>query len=155
MDMRLKWSHIRMLKLSKKADYALIALKHLALRNGEAAASAADIAEAYGISPQLLAKVLQKLAKRGLVTARHGSAGGYTLAKDPAQITALEVINAIDGPQFITSCVTHHGECYQSLTCTVREPLRKVNDSIMLVLSTVTISQMADPCEPSIVELRT
>lgn len=144
-----------MLKLSKKADYALIALKHLAVHNGNGSSSAADIAEAYGISPQLLAKVLQRLAKRGLVAARHGSAGGYTLARDPGQITALDVINAIDGPQFITSCVTNHGECYQSVKCTVREPLRRVNDSIMHVLNTVTISQLSDDTPDSaVVELR-
>jgi Rrf2 family protein len=61
-----------MLKLSKKADYALIAVRHLATHGAEQSHSAADIAEVYGISPQLLAKVLQRLAKHGLVTARHG-----------------------------------------------------------------------------------
>ncbi len=122
----------------------MIAVKHLATRGVEGACSAADIAEAYGISAPLLAKVLQKLAKGGLVTARHGSAGGYQLARDPREITALEVISAIDGPLVITSCITSHGECYQSPTCTVREPLRRVNESILQVLKTVTISQLSD-----------
>jgi FeS assembly SUF system regulator len=145
-----------MLKLSKKADYGLIALKHLAIRNGEGACSAADIAEVYSISAPIMAKVLQRLAKKGLVNARHGAAGGYQLARDPGSITALEVINAIDGPLFITSCVTRHGECYQSPTCTVREPLRRVNESILQVLSTVTISQMTEDSNGSaVVELQT
>lgn len=144
-----------MLKLSKKADYGLIALKHLAMHNGKGSASASDIAEVYGISTPLMAKVLQKLAKGGLVAARHGSSGGYTLARDPAQITALEAINAIDGPLFITSCVTHRGQCHQSSTCTVREPLRRVNDSILEVLNKVTILQMTDDGGSSeVVELR-
>lgn len=144
-----------MLKLSKKADYGLIALKHLAMHNGGGSYSAADISEVYGISTPLMAKVLQKLAKGGLVAARHGSSGGYTLARDPAQITALEAISAIDGPLFITSCVTSHGECYQTTTCTVREPLRRVNESILEVLNKVTISQMADDGGSSeVVELR-
>jgi len=143
------------MKLSKKADYGLIALKHLAVHNGKGSYSAADIAEVYGISTPLMAKVLQKLAKGGLVAARHGSSGGYTLARDPAQITALEAISAIDGPLFITSCVTNHGECYQTTTCTVREPLRRVNESILEVLNKVTISQMADDGGSSeVVELR-
>jgi len=145
-----------MLKLSKKSDYGLIALKHLATHNHGNACSAADIAAEYGISATLLAKVLQKLARKGLVTAKHGSAGGYTLAKDPSEISALEVINAIDGPLFITSCITTHGECFQTTTCTVREPLRRVNESICQVLSTVTISQMAEDSNGSVmVELRT
>jgi FeS assembly SUF system regulator len=145
-----------MLKLSKKADYGLIAVKHLAVHGAEGSFSATEIAELYGISTPLMAKVLQKLAKGGLVTARHGSNGGYQLARDPSQITALEVINAIDGPLSITSCVTHRGQCYQTTKCTVREPLRRVNDSILQVLGMVTISQMnEDPGEPALVELRT
>ena len=86
----------------------------------------------------LLAKVLQRLAKSGLVTARHGSSGGYQLARPPEEISALEVISAVDGPLMITSCVTSHGNCDQSTTCTVREPLRRVNESIVQVLGAVT-----------------
>jgi FeS assembly SUF system regulator len=133
-----------MLKLSKKADYALIAVRHLATHSGARSQSASDIAEAYGISAPLLQKVLQRLAKHGLVTARHGSSGGYQLARNPKDISALEVISAVDGPLMITSCVTSHGNCDQSNTCTVREPLRKVNESILQVLRAVSISQMSE-----------
>jgi len=87
-----------MMKLSKKADYGLIALKHLAIHNGHGSCSASDIAEVYKMSTPLMAKVLQKLAKAGLVDARHGSSGGYTLARDASMISALDVIRAIDGP---------------------------------------------------------
>jgi len=145
-----------MLKLSKKADYGLIAVKHLAMHGAEGTCSAGDMAELYGIPTPLMAKVLQKLAKGGLVTARHGSSGGYQLARDPSTITALEVISAIEGPLFLTSCVTRRGECYQTPTCTVREPLRRVNQSILQVLNMVTISQMSEePPESSLVDLRT
>ncbi len=145
-----------MLKLSKKADYGLIAVKHLATHCAEGACSAADIAELYGIPTPLMAKVLQRLARNGLVLARHGASGGYQLARHPSTITALEVISAIEGPLFLTSCVTSRGECYQTPTCTVREPLRRVNESILQVLSTVTISQMSEePPEASLVELQT
>jgi FeS assembly SUF system regulator len=133
-----------MLKLSKKADYGLIAVRHLAKHGANGACSAADIAEACGISGPLMAKVLQKLAKGGLVMSTHGSGGGYQLARAPKEISAFEVINAIDGPLTITSCVTTHGECDQAPTCTVREPLRRVNDSILQILKAVTISQISD-----------
>jgi Rrf2 family protein len=133
-----------MLRLSKKADYALIAVRHLATHQADRLHSAADIAEIYGISPPLLAKVLQRLARNGLVTARHGSCGGYQLARPPKDISALEVITAVDGPLIITSCVTNHGNCDQTSTCTVREPLRRVNESILQVLRTVTISQLSE-----------
>jgi FeS assembly SUF system regulator len=143
-----------MMKLSKKADYGLIALKHLAMHSG-ASHSATDIAEVYGISAPLMAKVLQKLAKGGLLVARYGSSGGYTLARDPSRITALDAIKAIDGPLFITSCVTSHGECDLTSTCSIREPLRRVNESILGVLDKVTIAQMSDEAPLSeVVELR-
>src|SRR5438876_513098 len=83
-----------MFKLSKKADYGLIAVKHLAMHRQEHACSANEIAEEYGISATLMAKVLQKLAHHSVVSAKHGSSGGYQLAKDPSQISALDVISA-------------------------------------------------------------
>ena len=133
-----------MFKLSKKADYGLIALKHLANHRQEHACSANDIAQEYGISATLMAKVLQKLAKQGLVAAKHGSTGGYQLARQPEKISALEVLTAIDGPVLITSCVTSHGNCDATERCSVKEPLQRVNESILNVLSTVTIAHLSE-----------
>jgi Rrf2 family protein len=133
-----------MFKLSKKADYGLIALKHLANHPREHACSASEIAEEYGISATLMAKVLQKLAKQGLVAAKHGSTGGYQLARQPDKISALEVLTAIDGPVLITSCVTSHGNCDASERCSVKEPLQRVNESILNVLSMVTIAHLSE-----------
>jgi len=67
-------------------------------------------------------------------------------------ISAFEVIKAIDGPLFITSCVTVRGECGQSNRCTIREPLRKVNESIEQVLKNIMISQMKE--EPEVIDLQ-
>ncbi len=143
-----------MLKLSKKADYGLIALRHLAVHYDGGSFSASDIAEAYGISSTLMAKILQKLSREGLVVARHGSTGGYQLNRHPSNITILEAIRAVEGPLFITSCVTSHGECSQSIKCTIRQPLRRINESILDVLRKVTISQMAEDAPASeVVEL--
>src|SRR5215470_5388904 len=108
-----------MLKLTKKADYALMAMKHLAERAEDGALSAKDVADAYSIPPEALAKILQRLAKAGLLHSQHGINGGYTLARDPRQISAYEVIRAIDGPLFITSCITVRGECDQTERCTI------------------------------------
>jgi Rrf2 family protein len=144
-----------MFKLSKKADYGLIAMKHLATRRQEHACSASEIAEEYGISATLMAKVLQKLAKQGLVAAKHGSTGGYQLSRKPEQISALEVLTAIDGPVLITSCVTSHGNCDATERCSVKEPLQRVNESILGVLSTVTIAHLSEEKqEPALVELK-
>jgi len=130
-----------MLKLTKKADYGLIALRHLA--NVRRSASAKDIAETYRIPLPLLSKVLQKLARNGLLTSEHGTNGGYRLTRDPHEITALEVIRTIDGPIILTHCFTEHGECDQSELCPVRDPLRKVHEGILQLLSSISIHDMS------------
>ena len=93
-----------MLKLTKKADYGLIAMRHLAEHADLGACSAKDLAEMYSIPQEALAKILQRLTKAGLLVSQYGTNGGYTLARDPRRISAFEVIRAIDGPLFITSC---------------------------------------------------
>ncbi len=133
-----------MLKLTKKADYGLMAMKHLAEHGHGAACSAKDVAESYGIPQEALAKILQRLVKAGLLISQHGTNGGYTLARSAETISAFEVIRAIDGPLFITSCITVRGECGQSGRCTIREPLRRVNDSIEQVLRSISISEMRE-----------
>ena len=141
--------------LTKKADYALMAMKHLAERSsqGSGSLSAKDVADAYGIPPEALAKILQKLVKAGLLHSQHGTNGGYTLARAAHTISAFEVIQAIDGPLFITSCITVRGECDQSDRCNIREPLRKVNESIEAVLKRIKVSHMRE--EPEQVEVKT
>jgi Rrf2 family protein len=133
-----------MLKLTKKADYGLMAMRHLAERSNGESCSAKDVADSYGIPQEALAKILQRLAKAGLLHSQHGINGGYTLARDPRTISAFEVIRAIDGPLFITSCITVRGNCDQSDRCNIREPLRKVNSSIEQVLRDIKISDMKD-----------
>jgi Rrf2 family protein len=137
-------SRISMLRLTKKADYGLMALKHLAEYGQAGACSAKDVAEAHRIPQELLAKILQRLVRAGLLKSQPGKHGGYVLAREPATITAFEVIGAIDGPLFITSCVTVRGNCVQHQHCTIKEPMRKVNASIEEVLRRITIAQMAE-----------
>jgi Rrf2 family protein len=132
-----------MLKLTRKADYGLIAMKHLAEHAVPGAFSAKDLADAYQLPQEALAKILQKLAKAKLLVSQQGTRGGYTLARSAAEITALEVIRAIEGPLFLTSCTTVRGDCDQSGRCTVREPLQRVSQSIEAVLDRITIAELA------------
>lgn len=132
-----------MLKLTKKADYGLIALKHLTgIR--PACASAKEIADRYGVPVPVLSKVLQKLARAGLLASEHGTNGGYRLGRDPRTISALEVIRTIDGPIFLTSCFTTDGsECEHADRCNIRDPLRKVHDGITHLLTNLTMDKLA------------
>jgi len=134
-----------MLRLTKKADYSLIALKHLAARRqapGFSAVSAKEVADSYGIPLPLLSKILQKLTKAGLLVSEHGTNGGYRLSRDPQQISALEVIRVIDGPIILTECFTQHNHCDHSTRCSVREPLRRIHEGILRLLESVTIQDM-------------
>jgi Rrf2 family protein len=132
-----------MLKLTKKTDYGLISLKHLAANRGKGAASAKELAEAYRIPVPMLAKVLQKLVREGFLLSEQGTNGGYRLARDPDTMTALEVIRAIDGPIILTNCFTAHGDCDLSEQCTVRAPLRRVHEEILRLLNSITISDLS------------
>ena len=132
-----------MLKLTKKSDYGLIALRHLAAEPKKPSATAKEIAEAYHIPLPLLAKVLQKLTKDGFLRSEPGASGGYRLARGPQFITTLEVIRAIDGPVFLASCFHESADCDQHDTCTVKEPLRKVHEGILQLLSNISILDLA------------
>lgn len=133
-----------MMRLTKKADYALLAMKCLAEHGEELSLSAKDIADEYHIPQQVLAKLLQRLTKAGLLLSHAGTRGGYSLARGSDKITAFDVIRAIDGPLFITSCITVHGECDLNRSCTIKEPLRKVNDTIRDVLSAMRLSDLRE-----------
>ena len=138
-----------MLKLTKKADYGLIAMRHLACQSKTA--SSKEIAERYRIPLPLLSKVLQTLVRNGLLVSEQGATGGYRLARDPHEITTLEVIRCIDGPIILTQCFTEHDEpteCDQSELCPVREPLRKVHEGILRLLSGITISDLSSDDMP-------
>jgi Rrf2 family protein len=132
-----------MLRLSKKADYALIAMKHLALRSDRAAASAREIAEQYDIPIELMAKVLQRLVRGGLLQSQHGTRGGYQLARVPTQISIADVIQAIEGPVSVTVCSTEDGQCDQYQKCNVRDPLWRVRARILAALGECTIAELA------------
>lgn len=135
-----------MLRLSKKADYALIAMKHLALRSDLGSSSAREIAAHYSIPIELLAKVLQRLVRRGLLASQQGTRGGYQLARVATQISVADVIHAIDGPVTVTACSTGEGRCEQFAKCNVRDPLWRVRERILAALAECTIAELAiDP----------
>jgi Rrf2 family protein len=141
-----------MLRLSKKADYALIAMKHLAIRPDVPSVSAREIAEQYDIPLELMAKVLQRLARRGLVTSHQGTRGGYRLSRSPAIISVADIIQAIDGPVTVTACSSEAENCGQYAKCSVRDPLWRIKDRILAALATCSLQEIASEApleEPS------
>jgi Rrf2 family protein len=132
-----------LLRLSKKADYALMAVRHLALKSGPPSASAREIAEQYDIPIELMAKVLQRLVRAGLLISTQGTRGGYTLSRPPVTISVADVIQAIDGPFTVTACSSEKNDCEQFSKCSIRDPLWQIRERIAATLGTVTIAEMA------------
>jgi len=133
-----------MLRLSKKADYALMAMKHLARKPDTAAStSAREIAEQYDIPIELMAKVLQRLARSGLLTSHQGTRGGYTLSKPTPSISVADIIQAIDGPLTVTACSTEDEQCEQFMKCNVRDPLWKIKDRILSALAECSLAEIS------------
>jgi FeS assembly SUF system regulator len=146
-----------MLRLSKKADYALMAMKHLARKSDSAAStSAREIAEQYDIPIELMAKVLQRLARSGLLTSHQGTRGGYTLSRTTASISVADIIQAIDGPLTVTACSTDDEQCEQFLKCNVRDPLWRIKDRILASLAECSLQEISTDMpvlEPDVVPL--
>lgn len=146
-----------MLKLSKKTDYALMALQYMATVQQEEMnafnihriVNTKEIAEEHLIPLELLAKVLQTLAKHEMIESQNGPKGGYVLAREPRNISISQVLEAIEGPLGIADCYHEkddHAACEQMEHCNIRTPLLKVQESIMQLLSSMSIEDMmAEP----------
>jgi Rrf2 family protein len=137
-----------MLRLSKKADYALLAMRHLAANADRGAVSARELAEAYDLPPELLAKVLQKLVRGRLLTSIQGIRGGYGLARPAAAISVAAVINAVDGPLTVTACSESNRSCEQYAKCDIRDPLWQIKDRIVSALEDTSIAGLAADLVP-------
>jgi len=132
-----------MLRLSKKADYALLAMRHMAAHADKVALSARELAEAYDIPPELLAKVLQRLVRGRLLASHQGIRGGYGLSRAPESISVADVIQAIDGPLTVTACSDSDHSCDQYAKCNIRDPLWRIKDRIIAALAATSVADLA------------
>ena len=131
------------MRLSKKADYALLAMRHLAAHADREACSARELAEHFDIPPEILAKVLQRLVRAGLLSSHQGIRGGYGLARPAASMSVADVIKAIDGPFTVTACSEVDHSCDQFAKCTIRDPLWRIKDRIVAALSATSVADLA------------
>ena len=133
-----------MLRFTKKVDYGLMALQYIGIHQADGAVGVRKIADEFGIPPELLAKVLQRMARRGLIVSQAGPRGGYRLAQPPGAVAVGEVIRALEGPVAIVSCMTAHGDCPQTSRCTLRRPARKIQAAISDLLDRMTLAEIMD-----------
>jgi len=141
--------HIQMLQLTKRTEYGLIALTHLAQHPGEIVSSSA-IAEQYPVPRRLLAEVLKDLQRAGIVQSTRGANGGYELARQASEISVGEVVAHLEGEPALTSCeglsaIFKDGGCDVEAVCSIRSPLQHIRRGIWTLLESTSLASLANP----------
>lgn len=130
-----------MLRMSKLTDYGTVVLANLASHRGQPI-SASDVATATGIAPPTVSKLLKALSRAGLVVATRGAHGGYQLARAPWEISAAEVIDALEGPVSITECSATDSQCDYESSCNVGGAWQRINVAIRRALQEVSLDDL-------------
>ena len=136
-----------MLRISKLTDYGTVVLAHLAGDPG-AVCSAADVAQATGIGLPTVSKLLKSLARAELVTSTRGANGGYQLARTPQEISAADVIDALEGPVSITECSAIDSHCDYENVCNVGMSWQRINVAIRHALEDVSLIDLLRTNKP-------
>ena len=142
-----------MLRFTKRADYGLMAIHYIAINDGFGAVSAKRIAEEFTIPPELMAKILQKLAKQRLIVSTNGPKGGYALGRRATEITVGQVIRALEGPINIVSCL-EDADCPQMQKCNLRRPVHKIQAAISQVLDTMSLAELTSADVPELLSIK-
>ena len=130
-----------MLKITRKVEYALIALRHMQLKQSEELTSTKEIATRYGVPQQLLAKTLQHMARDGIIQAVQGSAGGYRIATNLDQISMKDFFERLEGPLGMMDCY-FDSDCIQMGACNIRVPIQRINDNMRNLFSQMSVQEV-------------
>ena len=133
-----------MLRLSKLTDYGTVVLSQMA-RDPARLHAAAEIATATHLAAPTVSKLLKLFAKAGIVTSHRGARGGYSLARPAEAISAVQIIDAIEGPVAITQCSMSHSRCGIEAVCGIGHNWQRISLAIRDSLSSVTLAQLARP----------
>jgi Rrf2 family protein len=101
----------------------------------------------------LLAKILQRLAKEGLIISQNGPKGGYALARRPVAITVGAVIRALEGPIHIVECLEDDSDCPQMERCNLRRPVQKIQAAISQLLDTMSLAELTSEDVPELLRV--
>ena len=130
-----------MLRISRLTDYGTLVLAHLS-GNRSTLTTAAEVAAATGIALPTVSKLLKTLAKADLVSSMRGSQGGYQLARDATEISAADIIDALEGPVFITECSDDENSCDYEAVCNVGGAWQRINVAIRGALRDVNLNDL-------------
>ncbi len=131
-----------MLKMSRLTDYGTGVLAYLA-GAGDRPHSSSEVAELTGLPAATVSKILKLLTRSGLVVSHRGVQGGYVLARPAGQITAAEVLDALDGPVALTECSVEAGNCVLESSCLVGTAWQRINAAIRRALDEISLAELA------------
>ena len=120
-----------MMKLSKKTEYGIIALRHISLLQDKSVATVREISLQHKIPKSLLAKILQQLAKEDMISSVQGSHGGYVLKQTLKDISLAQVVEALDGPIKLTDCGDQNCYCKRIDYCDLRHSLKPIQERLL------------------------
>jgi Rrf2 family protein len=130
------------MQITRQADYAVRAVLHLARNGNSERAATSMIAKEQKIPPSFLAKIISQLSIAGLLHTSRGARGGVTLAREPKDITLLEVVEAIDGPIQLNECVASDGICTFEENCPIRPVWCEAQDELVQRLKGTNFADM-------------
>ena len=130
-----------MLNITRKVEYALIALRHMQSKSDTALTSANEIAKQYGIPKQLLAKTLQQMARHNIVEATQGANGGYKVAANLDQISLKDFFEKLEGPLGMMDCY-FESDCLQMTNCNIKVPIQRINNNLRYMFSQMTLKEV-------------
>jgi FeS assembly SUF system regulator len=133
-----------MLRISKLTDYGTMILVHLAMHSGHLN-SASGVASGTRLALPTVQKLLKLLARSDLVHSVRGAEGGYELARPPANISAAEILDVLEGPLSITECSTEDSRCELEDGCPVGGAWQKINRGIRGALDEISLGELAHP----------
>jgi len=136
------------MQITRQADYAVRAVLYLSQIGADQRAATSQIAQEQQIPPSFLAKIVSQLSVAGLLQTSRGARGGVSLAKEPEQISLLEVVEAIDGPILLNECVSHAGVCSFGDTCAMRPVWCDAQLELVNRLNNTTFDSMLNGKEP-------
>jgi len=128
--------------ISRGAEYAIRAMLDVAATEGGEVARTRQVAEHQGIPKVFLPKIVQRLVQAGLLRAHRGPAGGIALSRPPGEINMRQIIEAMDGPIALNTCLLLPGECPRESICPVHEIWVKTQDDLLSGLESITLSKL-------------
>jgi FeS assembly SUF system regulator len=138
-----------MVKLGKLTDYGLVLMTCIARSEASLPQrTARDLAVESKLPLSTVSKLLKELLQSGLLISHRGTKGGYMLAKEPQQISLVEIVAAIEGPMALTECSTDiTGLCNLELSCPIKSNQRIINRAVLGVLERIALSDLVQPLQ--------